>query len=147
MLKLLANAGLMCKATKCSHFTQCVHFLGRVVSKGGIYPDPAKVEKIKQWPKPEKGTGLASFLGLCNYYRDLIPSFAHNSDPLYKVSRSEYIAWTPYLEAQFEQLKEQVLQPRIVRLPDPDRSFILKTDNSRTSLSAQCTRRDLRTLA
>ena len=136
VLKLLANAGLKCKPSKCSLFTQCVHFLGRVVSKEGIYPDPAKLEKIKQWPKPEKGTGLASFHGFCNYYRDLIPSFAHISDALYKVSRSDYIDWTPTLEVQFEKLKEQFLQPQLIRLLDPDRSFILETNDSRTALGA-----------
>ena len=97
VLKLLRKAGLKCKATKCSHFTQCVHYLGRVVSMDGIYPDPSKLEKIKEWPKPKKGKGLASFLGLCNYNRDVIPSFAHLSDSLYKVSRSDYIDWTPEL--------------------------------------------------
>ena len=59
VLKLFSKAGLKCKATKCSLFTQCVHYLGRLVSKNGIYPDPSKFEKIKQWPKPEKGKGSA----------------------------------------------------------------------------------------
>ena len=133
VLKLLDNAGLKCKTTKCSLFTQCVHFLGRVVSKDCIYPDPAKLEKIKQWPKPENSTGIASFFNLCNYYRNLIPSFAHISDALYNVSRLEYIDWTPTLEVQFEKHKKQFVQPRIIRLLDLNRSFILETDNSRTA--------------
>ena len=101
VLKLLTNAGLKCKAAKCSHFTQTISYLGRIVSKDGINPDPAKLDKIKQWPKPKKGIGLASFHGLCNYYRDLIPSFAHISDSLYKVSRADEIPWTDSLEANF----------------------------------------------
>ena len=54
VLKLLTNAGLKCKASKCSHFTQTISYLGRVVSKDGINPDPAKLDKIKQWPKPKR---------------------------------------------------------------------------------------------
>ena len=84
VLKLLVKAGLKCKASKCSLFTQTINYLGRVVSKNDINPDPAKLDKIRQWPKPEKGIGLASFLGLCNYYRDLIPAFAHIS-PLHSL--------------------------------------------------------------
>ena len=91
VLKLLAKAGLNCKATKCLLFTERVHYLGRVVSKDGIYPDLAKLEKIWQWPKPDKGNGFASFLGHCNNYKDVILSFAHFSDALYKESRSELI--------------------------------------------------------
>ena len=72
VLKLLAIAGLNCKNIQFLLFTKRVH-LGRVVSKHGIFPDPAKHEKIRQWPKPDKGKGFAFFLGLCNYYRDLIP--------------------------------------------------------------------------
>ncbi len=102
VLKLLTNTGLKCKASKCSLFTQTISYLGRVVSKDGINPDPAKPDKSKQWPKPEKGTRLASFFGLCNYYRDLIPSFAHISDSLYKASRADQISWTNSLEANFE---------------------------------------------
>ena len=91
VLKFFAKAGLKCKASKCSVFTQKVHYLGHIISKEGINPEPTKLEKISKWPKPEKGTGLASFLGLCNYYRDLIPNLAHISGPLYKVSRSSIV--------------------------------------------------------
>ena len=50
VLKLLTNAGLKCKASKCSRFTQTISYLGRVVSNDGINPEPAKLDKIKQWP-------------------------------------------------------------------------------------------------
>ncbi len=84
VLLLLIQAGFKCKASKCVLFAESVKFLGYIISADGIKSDPSKLEKIKQWPKPEKGVQLASFLGLCNYYRDLIPSFAHISDPLKK---------------------------------------------------------------
>ena len=74
--------------------------------------------------------------GLCNYYRDLIPSFAHISDSLYKTSKADEIPWTDSLRANFEELKKQLLQPRIIRLPDPDRPFILETDGSRVAVGA-----------
>ena len=46
VLKLIVKAGLKCKALKCSLFTQTINYLGRVVSKNGINPDPAKLYKI-----------------------------------------------------------------------------------------------------
>ena len=136
VLKRLASAGLKCKPSKCSLFTDKVSYLGHIVSQNGLNADPSKLETIRLWPKPEKGKGLASFLGLCNYYRELIPSFAHVSDPLYKASRQEFIEWTPQLTASFEELKRQLLEPRIVRMPDPQRDFILETDASRVALGA-----------
>ena len=44
--------------------------------------------------------------------------------------------WTPELNLSFEQLKQQLLEPRIVRMPDPERDFILETDGSRITLGA-----------
>ena len=114
LLKLLANAGLKCTVSKCSLFTQKVHYLEHIVSKDGIHHEPTKLEKFRDWPKPEKGTGLASFLGLCNYYSDLIPSIAHISGALYKVSGSTVVEWTIELTLSFEHFKQQLLLPRIV---------------------------------
>ena len=101
------------------------------MSRDGINPNPAKLDKIRQWPKPEKGTGLASVFGLYNYYRDLIPSFAHMSEAFYKVCRADEVPWRKDLELKFDELKQQLLHPRIVRLPDPERHFILETDGNR----------------
>ncbi len=56
VLKLLVKAGLKCKASKCSLFIQTINYFGRVVSRDGINPDSAKLDKIRQWPKPEKKT-------------------------------------------------------------------------------------------
>ena len=47
VLKLLVKAGLKCKASKCSLFTKCVHYLGHVVSNDGICAKRAKLEKIQ----------------------------------------------------------------------------------------------------
>ena len=113
-----------------------MHYLWHVVSKDGINLELDKLDKIRQWPRPERGTGLASFLGYCNYYRDLISSFAHISEPLYKASKREIIEWDSNLSANFKKLKSLILKPRIVLLPDPERLFILETDGSTVALGA-----------
>ena len=119
VLMLLDKAGLKCKAAKCSVFTQKVHYFGHIITKEKINSEPTKLETISKWPKPEKETGLASFLRLCNYYRDLILKFAHISGLLYTVSTSSIVEWTPKLNLSFDKLKQQLLEPRIVRMPDP----------------------------
>lgn len=48
VLKLLAKAKLKCKTSKCSLFTQKINYLGGVVLRDGIHPDPAKIDKIRQ---------------------------------------------------------------------------------------------------
>ena len=41
-----------------------VAFLGHVVSEKGIEMDPAKIEAITKWPRPNTVTEVRSFLGL-----------------------------------------------------------------------------------
>jgi len=106
------------------------------VSADEIRPDQVKLDQIRKWPKPSTGSELASFLGLCNYYRDLVPSFAHTSDLLYQSSRKRYIEWTSALKSAFEELKTKLLERPIVRLPDPQLSFILETDASTVAVGA-----------
>ena len=46
VLKLLVKAVLKCKASKCSLFTQTINYVGRVLSKDNINPDPAMLNNI-----------------------------------------------------------------------------------------------------
>ena len=136
VLERLINAGLKCKPSKCSISTDTIHYLGHVVSASGIQADPSKLDKIKQWSRPRTGVEMASFLGFCNYYRDLVPDFAHVSDGLYKVTRQEQLQWTSELEDAFQRLKSQMLELPLIKLPDPDRNFVLETDASKVAVGA-----------
>ena len=50
--------------------------------------------------------------------------------------RSTVVKWTPELTFSFEHFKQQLLEPLIVRMPDPQPDFILKTDESRIAFGA-----------
>ena len=54
VLKLLANAGLKCKGSKCSLFTEKVHYLGHIVSNSGIYPNQPNLRKFGSGPNLKK---------------------------------------------------------------------------------------------
>ena len=136
VLDRLAKAGLKCKPSKCSIFSESVNYLGHVVSSKGIFPDPNKLDRIKEWPRPTSGLELASFLGFCNYYRDLVPDFAHLSDALYKKTRVASLEWTSDLDSAFQQLKTRMLDLPLIKLPDPSREFVLETDASKVAVGA-----------
>ena len=57
-------------------------YLGHVVTPEGIFPDPSKVEVVKNFPTPASLKELKSFLGLANYYRRFIRGFSEISSPL-----------------------------------------------------------------
>ena len=53
-----------------------VNFLGYSVSKERIAPDPKHVEKFKNAKPPSKMKQLESFVGLANFFGQMIPDFA-----------------------------------------------------------------------
>ena len=56
------------KLEKCCFNVQEVDFLGMIIKPGEIMMDPAKVDRIANWPTPNSVKDIRSFLGFCNYY-------------------------------------------------------------------------------
>ena len=44
-------------------------YVGVLVSKDGIAPDPVKVAAVRDFAVPTNLSHLRSFLGLCSYFR------------------------------------------------------------------------------
>ena len=71
---------------KTSFFFQAkVNFLGHILSKKGVSPNPEKVAKIKDWPIPKTPKEVHSFIGLASYYQRFIPNFAKWEGPLHEL--------------------------------------------------------------
>lgn len=57
-------------------------YVGHVVSKNGIEPDPDKIEKVVNWPRPTKPDEVRQFVGFVGYYRRFIKDFTKIAKPL-----------------------------------------------------------------
>ena len=79
---------------------------------------------------------MLSFLGLGNYYRKLIPHFSEWAAPLYKSSRETQIFSTPELEEAFKNLKTAACDVVAIKIPDPNKPFVLETDASGVAITA-----------
>jgi hypothetical protein len=54
------------------HFTVLeLVYLGHIVNKQGVAPDPSKVSAIKNLLRPQTVRDVRAFLGLSGYYRAL----------------------------------------------------------------------------
>ena len=60
-----------------------VRFLGSLITRDGILPDPAKIQSIVEWPRPLNLTETRAYVGICSYYRRHIRNFAEIARPLY----------------------------------------------------------------
>ncbi len=76
------EAGMKLSAKKCNLFRDRVNYVGHVVSEHGVETDPAKVERIRNWPSPTNAKELRTFIGFAGYYRRFVKDFAKISKPL-----------------------------------------------------------------
>jgi hypothetical protein len=85
----IREANLKLGPKKCKFCFEEIKFLGHIIGKDGIKTDPAKIEKVKNYPKPVNLTQLRGFLGLAKYYRRFIKDFAKIAKSLNELTKGE----------------------------------------------------------
>ena len=82
LLLRLRDAGLTLQPEKCHFLRREITYLGHIITREGVKPDPRKIEAVKNFPIPRTKKNIKQFLGLIGYYRRFIPEFAKISKPL-----------------------------------------------------------------
>ncbi len=67
----LRNAGLKINAAKSFFCATETEYLGYILTRGGIKPQPKKVQAILTLNPPKSVKELRHFLGMVQYYRDM----------------------------------------------------------------------------
>ena len=96
--------------------------------------DPAKIQKIQDWPTPQNAKQVSSFLGLTNYYYHFIENYSDIAAPLQQLTHKNFL----YVGSEdcykaFIKLKEIMCSDPILRQPDLSKRFYLFTDASALS--------------
>lgn len=65
MFDRFREAVLKLKHSKCRLAKASVTFLGHLVSKDGVQPNPSNTEQLHSWPASTSPTEVRVFLGLC----------------------------------------------------------------------------------
>ncbi len=106
------EAKLKLKPSKCHFAQESVSFLGFVVNRAGILPDPTKLDAVKSFPTPKTIKEVRSFLGLCNYYRRFVENFAKIASPLNLLTRKDVtFDWDSSCQNAFNELKARLCTP------------------------------------
>jgi transposase InsO family protein len=137
ILKCLADAGLEVSLSKCHFAMQEVNYVGYVISKGTIKPDPALVRGIAAVQPPTNVKELRQFLGLVNYYRKFVKGFASIALPLYKLTKqSVEFVWSAVCQHAFATLTQALITAPCLKAPDYHLPFILQTDAAHEGIGA-----------
>ncbi|PIK52169.1 hypothetical protein BSL78_10948 [Apostichopus japonicus] len=135
----LRESGLTARPSKCEIGFTKLEFLGHTVGNGKLGPKQSTLDKIKNAPKPETKTQVRSFLGLTGYYRDYIPNYSALVAPLSDLTRKgspNRVIWGSAQDKAFNDLKQALISPPLLRLPDVNKQFVLRTDASDVGIGA-----------
>ena len=133
----MKRAGLNCKPSKCEILRDSIKYLGRMVDRHGVRPDPEAVEAVLTWKAPRTDTHLLSFLGFANYYREFIKGYADKVYPMQKLMRNKgkKFEWNDEAQVAFENIKRELCEAPVLGMPTEKGMYVLDTDASVVAIS------------
>ena len=139
----LRQANLTLKPNKCSFVTKSVNYLGHVISKDGILPNPDKTKVIDTFPAPKNQKEVRRLLGLTNYYKRFCKNYSTIVAPLNNLLKldTEW-DWSDECNNAFVTLKKFLTSPPLLSYPDTSKEFILTTDASLTAIGYILSQKD-----
>ena len=136
-LDRLKTAGFRLKLEKCEFFQAEVRYLGHIIDKSGIRPQPDKLKAIVDMPFPQNAKELRSFLGMVNYYDKFTPGLASKcavlNDLLHKDAKWK---WSKQHSKAVEVIKTALTSTETLTHYDQDLPLSLACDASTVGVGA-----------
>ncbi len=122
---------------KCDFSKAEVMFLGHLVNRQTVRPNPDKVGIIRQFPTPENSDGVRRLLDVATYISRLIPQFSAKTAKLRDLLKADAsFAWEAEHQQVFELIKAKLASDKVLYIFDPSLPTQVATDASGTGLGA-----------
>ncbi|XP_027905592.1 uncharacterized protein LOC114165124 [Vigna unguiculata] len=118
------------KKSKCLFGQHSINYLGYIISRNGVGPNPEKIRAMQGWLTPSSLKQLRGFLGLTCFYRKFIRHYASITAPLTNLLKKDAFVWSNEAQLAFDELKIVMSQAPVLALPNFQEDFVLKTDAS-----------------
>ena len=106
VLPELRKHKILLKPSKCVWAQTKLPYLGHIIGRNGIKPDPKKVQSVVDWPTPTCLREVLQFLGLTNFFIKFIQGYANLTKPMTDLSKKNVpFDWTPSRDSTFKALK------------------------------------------
>ena len=114
-----------------------ISYIGHILSKEGLKPDPRKVQAITEMNRPQNKEDLQRFLGMITYVAKFIPKFSQVSTPLRELLEKDIEwHWTESQEKSFTSLKTLATQSPVLSYFDVTKPVKISVDASSKGLGA-----------
>nr|XP_049466943.1 uncharacterized protein K02A2.6-like [Anopheles coluzzii] len=136
-LQRLKEYGFHVKLEKCHFYQTEIVYLGHVVDRNGIRPDPEKLKTIASIPAPTNISELRSFLGAVNFYGRFVRNMHELRHPLDQLLRKDTKwKWNSDCQTSFEKFKKVLQSDLLLTHYDPNLPIIVAADASSTGVGA-----------
>ena len=137
VLRRIESAGATLNPEKCEFSRSEVKFLGHIVDGNGIRADPEKTSAIRDMKPPENVSELRRFMGMVNQLGKFSPKLATLTQPLRELlSKKNAWTWGPSQDQAFTWVKEELSQPTVLTLYNPEKESKISADASAYGLGA-----------
>ena len=131
----LSECNLTLNPAKCCFGLSSIKFLGHILSKEGVSPDPAKVESILGARRPENVTELKGFLGLVQFVGRYVKGLATVAAPLWELTKqSASFDWLDIHQKSFDKVKSLMGSAQTLAYYDKDAPTTVVADASPVGL-------------
>ena len=78
-MSISTNSFLQCNHDKCQFYQESIKFLGHIIDKGGVHPDPERLSALWDMKPPTDVTQLCRFMGMTTQLGKFSPIYlCHN---------------------------------------------------------------------
>ncbi|XP_055543306.1 uncharacterized protein K02A2.6-like [Wyeomyia smithii] len=142
VLGRLQEYGFTVRIEKCSFFMSQVKYLGQLMDREGIRPDPEKIAAIISMPAPHDVPTLRSYLGAVNYYGKYIREMRNLRQPLDELlKKGTSFSWSDKCQRSFDRFKEVLQSSLLLTHYNPRLNIVVSADASNVGIGARIAHR------
>ena len=114
-----------------------IHYVGHIIGKDGLKPDPKKVEAIVNMDAPKDKEEVQRFLGMTTYLAKFIPNLSQIAAPLrILLEKGTEWHWSHQQETSFQELKKLITNTPVLKFYDPQKPTTISVDASSKGIGA-----------
>ena len=127
--------GVYINPNKLDYSEKSVLFGGLLISKEGVSQDPQRLISISQFPVPKSGKDTRAFLGLCNTLSRFTCTMLRSTKHLRSLTvKNAHFLWTTECQEEFDYLKKEMSEPRLLSHFSPHLQTGLDVDCSNNGI-------------